>query len=73
MCCVRVENIVDQDEMTWSEAIWSRSTVISKHDIVLNGRNLSTVVGKQQACRPACASRQSDQRLCYLLIAKYHI
>ena len=24
-------------------------------------------------CRPACASAQADQRLCYSLIGKYHI
>ena len=35
--------------------------------------NLSLVVCKQQRCRPACASAQSDQRLCYSLIWKYHI
>ena len=28
---------------------------------------------KQQRCRPACASAQSDQQLCYLLYAKYSI
>ena len=27
--------------------------------------NLSSGVGEQQSCRPACASAQSDQRLCY--------
>ena len=30
-------------------------------------------VSEQQRCRPASASAQSDQRLCYLLIEKYHI
>ena len=38
--------------------------------------NLSSGVCKQQRCRPACldcASAQSDQHLCYLLIGKYHI
>ena len=30
-------------------------------------------VCKQQRRRPACASGQSDQRLCFLLIGKYHI
>ena len=29
-------------------------------------------VCEQQRCRPACASAQSDQRLCYSLIGKYH-
>ena len=35
--------------------------------------NLSSVVFEQQRSRPACTSAQSDQRLCYLLIEKYHI
>ena len=30
-------------------------------------------VCEQQRCRPACASAQSDQHLCYLCIGKYHI
>ena len=33
------------------------------------GRNL---VCKQHRCRPACASAQSDQHLCYSLFGKYH-
>ena len=35
--------------------------------------NLSLGVCQQQRRRPACQSMQSDQRLCYSLIAKYHI
>ena len=35
--------------------------------------NLSSGVCEQQRHRPACASAQSDQRLCYSLIGKYHI
>ena len=35
--------------------------------------NLSSVVCEQQRRRPACAYAQSDQRLCYSLIGKYHI
>ena len=35
--------------------------------------NLSSVGCEQQRHRPACASAQSDQRLCYSLIGKYHI
>ena len=35
--------------------------------------NLSSGGYKQQRCRLACASAQSDQRLCYSLIGKYHI
>ena len=39
----------------------------------LTRENLSSGVCEQQRCRPACTSVQSDQRLCYYLIAKYHI
>ena len=35
--------------------------------------NLSSGVCEQQRRRPACASAQSDQRLWYSLIGKYHI
>ena len=35
--------------------------------------NLSSGVCGQHRCRPACASQQSDQRLCYWLFGKYHI
>ena len=35
--------------------------------------NLSSVVCKQQRGRPACASAQSDQRLCYSLFGKFHM
>ena len=35
--------------------------------------NLSSGVCKQLRRRPACASVQSDQHLCYLCIEKYHI
>ena len=36
-------------------------------------QNLSLGVCEQQKRRPACAPAQSDQRLCYSLIVKYHI
>ena len=36
-------------------------------------QSLSSGVFKQHRRRPACASMHSDQRLCYLLIGKYHI
>ena len=36
-------------------------------------REKSSVVCEQQRRRPACAYAQSDQRLCYSLIVKYHI
>ena len=35
--------------------------------------NLFSVVCEQQRRRPACASAQSDQHLCYWLFGKYHI
>ena len=35
-------------------------------------RNSAIGVCEQQSCRPACASVQSDQRLSYSLIKKYH-
>ena len=35
--------------------------------------NLSSGIGEQHRHRSACASVQSDQSLCYLLIGKYHI
>ena len=35
--------------------------------------NLSSVVCQHQMRRQACAYAQSDQRLCYSLIVKYHI
>ena len=39
----------------------------------LTRENLSSEVCEQQRRRPACASAQTDQRLCYLLFGKYHI
>ena len=36
-------------------------------------QNLSSGVCEHQKRRPACAFEQSDQRLCYSLIGKYHI
>ena len=39
----------------------------------LTRENLSSMVCKQQRRRPACASAQSDQRLYYSFIGKYHI
>ena len=35
--------------------------------------NLSSGVCEQHRHRPACASAQTDQRLCYSLLGKYHI
>ena len=35
--------------------------------------NLSSGFGSDKGLRPACASAQTDQRLCYSLFGKYHI
>ena len=35
--------------------------------------NLSSGNCEERRCRPACASAQTDQGLCYLLIRKFHI
>ena len=52
---------------------WPRQAVQS-HIIWASMReNLSSGVCEQQRRRPACASAQSDQRLCYSLFEKYHI
>ena len=38
-----------------------------------NREKLSSGVCEQHRCRPACAYAQSDQRLCYSLLGKYHM
>ena len=43
------------------------------HIWALTRENLSLEVCEQQRHRPACASAQSGQHLCYSLIGKYHI
>ena len=45
----------------------------SKVFLALTQENLSSVVCEQQRRRPACASVQSDQRICLSLIGKYNI
>ena len=40
------------------------------HHMDLDARNPDFVACKQHMSRPACASAQSDQRLCYLLSEK---
>ena len=39
----------------------------------LMGENLSSTTCEQHRHRPACASAQSDQRLCFSLFRKYHM
>ena len=43
------------------------------HYLGLEMRKPVFVGCEQLRCRPACASAQSNQRLCYSLIIKYHI
>ena len=48
--------------------------IISRQIIWARTReNLSSGVCEQHRRRPACASAQSDQRLCYSLFKKYHM
>ena len=46
----------------WATIIWASTR-----------ENLSSVVCEQHRRRPACASAQSDQRLCRSLFRKYHM
>ena len=46
---------------------------IAAHIWASTRENLSSGEGEQQRRRPACASAQSDQRLCNSLIGKYYI
>ena len=53
----------------------NKSKFISEERILrkkVYGPRLSGV-GEQQRRRPACASAQSDQRLCHSLFEKYHM
>ena len=52
--------------------------LLKMHKWVSSRENLSSGGGggggcEQQRHRPACASAQNDQRLCYSLIGKYHM
>ena len=57
--------IIGLQQIRWTEVLfnWWAST----------RENLSSGVCEQHRRRPACASAQSDQRLCYSLCGKYHI
>ena len=48
-------------------------TTLQDHNWAFMRENLSLAVCEQHRRRPACASTQSDQRLHYSLIRKYHI
>ena len=52
-----------------------RKSAPSKEDIkwASTRENMSSVVCEQQRHRPACASAQSDQRLCYSLFGTKHM
>ena len=71
VCCCYFFTIYSSDHMTkmaamplWfvSDLIWASSR-----------ENLSSGVSEQHRRRPACASAQSDQRLCYSPLRKYHM
>ena len=53
----------------------SYGTQVARNSIIWAStrENLSSGVCEQQSRRPACASAQSDQRLCYSPLGKYHI
>ena len=50
-----------------------RCWVLGLNNLGLDARKPVIGVCEQQRRRPACASAQSDQRLRYSLIGKYHI
>ena len=58
---------------------WNQSSILGVFSVytlcVCAFRDEAYIIGvnEQQRRRPACASAQSDQRLCYSLIEKYHI
>ena len=55
-------------ESTLVEMPHSWISYVTAHDMVSTRENLSSEVCKLHRCRPACTSRQSDQRLCYPLL-----
>ena len=68
--CVRIHIVSTLLNITgipifWTEISEECSKWASKRE------NLPSGVCEQQRRRPACASAQTDQRLCYLLIEKY--
>ena len=48
-------------------------TISASHIWASTRENQSSGVCKQQRRRPACASAQSDHRLCFSLYEKYHM
>ena len=55
-------NLVDVDLLLLSKCKWASTR-----------ENLSSGVCEQNRRRPACASAQSDQRLCYSRFGKYYL
>ena len=60
----------------WNSLTWSSSDVIVMlkwlyHNWPSSRENLSSGVCEQNRRRPACASPQSDQRLCYSLLENF--
>ena len=54
-------------------AVLSASMVFAFYNWASAQESLSSEVCEQHGRRPACASAQSDQRLCYWRSVKYHI
>ena len=53
--------------------LFKRNEILKRIIWASTRENLSSVVCEQHRRRPACASAQSDQRLCYSLFRKYHM
>ena len=78
-----MQNIEDTDEMQHKAAFHQGLQCLQRQNLSLEKKcniswasmreNLSSGVCQQQRRRPACASAQTDQRLCYSLFRKYHI
>ena len=64
---------VDFEKKAKEHEKFSSRQRINIGEMDLDARKPVFGVYEQQRHRPACASPQSDQHICYLLIAKYHI
>ena len=58
--------------LTFSKKSLNTYFCIQCNNWVSSRENLSSAVCEQHRRRPACASAQSDKRLCYSLFGKYH-
>ena len=52
---------------------WSLNKAFAHMIWAASRENMSSEVCGQHRRRPACASAQSDQRLCYSLFGKFHM